>query len=93
MSEVRLTEGFVCAICRRQADNRWRGSRDRHVAPVCVSCETISHYAWHGAIRQRGSFLAGAFMDRRKARQIDALADALSAEAHRIQWENRHAAA
>ncbi len=73
---------FVCAICEREIrDWTGRNGRDRHVAPVCRLCED----RWAGAVPK-----AGAFMDRRKAAQVSALANALNGKAHALDWEARY---
>ena len=73
---------FTCAICEREVhDYRDRNGRDRALSPVCRSCE--SHYGSRAP-------QAGAFMDRRKAVQISALAAALCGKAHCMQWEAEH---
>ncbi|MGX5776954.1 hypothetical protein [Methylorubrum zatmanii] len=73
---------FVCAICEREVrDWSGRNGRDRHLAPVCRGCES----RWSD-----GPIKAGAFMDRRKAAHLSALANALSGKAHAKQWEDRY---
>lgn len=73
---------FVCAICERDVrDYPDRNGRDRQMAPVCRYCER--HYG-------SGAPQHGAFMDRRKAVQISALANALNANAHIKKWEARY---
>jgi len=77
------SEPFVCAICEREIEMRWNThGPDRVVPPVCRYCE--SHYG------SRTKLTAGSFMDRRKAKQIGALAEALSGKAHCMQWSQRH---
>ncbi len=72
---------FTCVICQRECKNRWRrGGRDRHIAPVCRTCEEGS----------RPTLTAGTFMDRRKLSQIRALSEALLSCASIKQWEQRH---
>lgn len=66
-------QGFLCAICGRQAWSRWPGAIQLHpVEPVCRSCEI----EW-GV----GAQPAGAFRDRRIVGIILALANALETEA------------
>lgn len=73
---------FSCAICRRDVvDYAFRNGRDRQLAPLCRSCE--------GYYSDRAP-QAGAFMDRRKAAQISALANALHGEAAVKHWERRY---
>ena len=74
-------DSFTCVICQRQRENRWvRDGRNRHVAPVCWSCEES----------YRARVTTGNFMDRRKASQIFALSEALLGKAHLIKWEAEH---
>ncbi|GEL44283.1 hypothetical protein MEX01_48740 [Methylorubrum extorquens] len=73
---------FVCAICEREVrDYPDRNGRDRHIAPICRGCES----RWPDRPPQ-----AGAFMDRRKAAHLSALANCLNNTAHIRQWEARH---
>lgn len=73
---------FTCAICRRDVvDYPDRNGRERHLAPLCRFCE-----GYYGDRKP----MAGAFMDRRLAVQISALASALTGEAHSKQWSARH---
>ena len=76
-------ESFICASCEREICLRWnpRNRADTIVPPVCRWCEKDLG----GPAPQ-----AGAFMDRRKAVQISALAAALSCEAHSITWRHRY---
>lgn len=66
---------FVCACCEREVRDypTGRSGRDRAIPPVCRYCERT---AW------RSKVMAGAFMDRRIAMQIGALAESLCAEAN-----------
>lgn len=74
---------FDCVICQRPVvDYDGRNGRDRHLAPTCRGCER--HYSDRAPE-------AGAFMDRRKAAQISALANALGGAAHCMEWESKHA--
>lgn len=69
---------FNCAICQRDIrDYEFRKGRDRHIAPICKYCE--------GEYGDRAP-MAGAFMDRRLAVQVSALANALNSRAHMINW-------
>lgn len=73
---------FTCAICERDVtDYDFRSGRDRQLAPLCRYCE--GHYSDRAPT-------VGAFMDRRKATHISALANALSGEAHAKQWMMTH---
>lgn len=77
---------FRCAICDREIrDYPGRNGRDRHLAPVCRVCE---HY-WTERV---GKPAGGSFMDRRKAMQITALAEALHSKAASIQWSSNGSA-
>lgn len=77
---------FTCAICGDFEDYsadqharlfRFRNAREYDIPPVCRSCEI--HWG-------KGSGGWGDLnRDRRIARQISALADALTVEAHRAQ--------
>ena len=75
---------FCCAICRREIrDYPNRNGRDRHLAPICRLCE--------GQYNERtGKPKGGSFMDRRKALQINALAECLRGAAYAKQWEGRY---
>lgn len=73
---------FTCAVCEREVrDWPGRNGRDRQIAPVCRYCES----QWPDCVPK-----AGAFMDRRKAAHLSALANALSGKAHTKQWEGRY---
>lgn len=79
MSDGFNTLLFTCAICSH-AVRDWPG-RDgpaKQVSPICGACE-----------QQYGltTPMPGAFMDRRRARQIKALAEALSSAAHMRNME------
>lgn len=76
-------QSFICAVCERDVDMRWnrRNGPDRIVPPICPYCER--HYGSRGP-------QAGAFMDRRKAVQISALAEALHTEAAHQKWRGHH---
>ena len=78
---------FVCAICQRNIDMRWKfGSRRRAnetLPPLCGSCE---HLYSQGVGKPSG----GTFLDRRMAAQVLALATALHDEAARQQWGHRY---
>lgn len=65
---------FTCAICQRFYENRFPGPRrDWPIPPVCRSCEGY----WGGKVAH-----SGAFKDRRKAVQINALSEAIASAAH-----------
>jgi hypothetical protein len=73
---------FFCSICNRDVfDFASRNGRDRHIPPVCRSCER--HYG-------ERSPSSGAFMDRRLAVQVSALANALAGIASCMEWERTH---
>lgn len=75
---------FRCAICDREIwDCSGRNGRDRHLSPVCRSCE-------HHWTERVGKPSGGAFMDRRKAMQVTALAEALHSEAASLRWSSEH---
>lgn len=77
---------FVCAICGRDVrDYADRRGPDRQVDPVCRYCE-----GEHGGPR---TLRGGSFMDRRKLRQLNALAEVLGGEARRREWEAHYARA
>ena len=73
---------FDCAICRREiVDYFDRSGRDRHIDPICRSCE--GHYS--DTVPK-----AGAFMDRRIAGRLSAIANALCGTAHSMDWDRRY---
>jgi hypothetical protein len=73
---------FDCAICqRRVTDFHNRGGRDRQMEPICRYCE--------GQWSERPPS-AGAFMDRRMACRLAAMANALLNTAHIIDWGRRY---
>ena len=74
---------FTCAICERDVtDYRWLYALPHNpLAPLCRFCE--GHY------RDRLP-TAGSFLDRRKAGQIAALANALHGAASIMDWNRRH---
>lgn len=69
---------FECVVCRREVrDYPNRDVRDRHLEPICRYCE--------GEYSETAP-KAGAFMDRRIAKRISALANALHCKANVISW-------
>lgn len=73
---------FDCVICDREiVDYDFRNGRDRHIAPICRMCE--------GYYTDRGPD-AGAFMDRRMACRLSAIANALQGAAGSMDWERRY---
>lgn len=75
-------EPFVCAICSREASNRWNWSpRDYERPPICKGCE-----ACYRVQRPRG----GSFRDRREAMRLYAIAEALATEATQIEWRTKY---
>jgi len=87
-------DDFVCAICAGDASNRWNHSpRDYERPPICKSCETITGYSWNGRPMTRTKPKGGTHRDRRDAIRIAALADAISAEAKRKLWSEKHGCA
>lgn len=82
---------FTCAICERIASNRYHWSpRDYERPPICMSCESLTGYAWNGTARHRTKPMGGSHRDRREALRIGALADAISQEAAQLQWRTKH---
>ena len=74
---------FTCCICERDiVDYVNRNGRDRHIEPVCNGCER--YYSDRAPTH-------GAFMDRRMAARISALANELNGEANRRQWSRKYA--
>ncbi|MGZ0843129.1 hypothetical protein ACXKGW_28615 [Klebsiella pneumoniae subsp. pneumoniae] len=77
-----LIEDFDCAICGRHVDNRWPPqAASVSLRPICRCCEL--HYG-----RDPGS--AGTIRDRRIARQVSALEEALGTTAYLADWEARN---
>lgn len=75
---------FRCAICDRDIrDYPGRNGRDRHLKPICLSCE-------HRWTERVGKPAGGSFMDRRKAMQIVALVEALHSSAASIKWSSSY---
>ena len=74
-----LFPSFVCVICQYENSMRYeyKLSRTTSLNPICFRCE--SEYA-----PMMGS--AGSIMDRRKTRQIAALAEGLRCEAAHAEW-------
>jgi hypothetical protein len=71
---------FTCRICEVEAPSKWENRDRMTVAPICYRCERD-----YGG----GSGLAAA-MDDRLARQINALAQAISGLAWRQTDKWRH---
>jgi hypothetical protein len=75
---------FDCVICQREVvdyDNTVRNGRDRHLSPICKSCE--GHYSDKPPTH-------GAFMDRRVAKRLSAIANALRGTAGCMEFEARY---
>lgn len=73
---------FDCVICNREiVDYTFRSGRDRHIEPICRVCERS--YSDKGPN-------AGAFMDRRMACRLSAIANALQGTAGSMDWERRY---
>ena len=73
---------FNCVVCRRDIiDFPNRNGRERHIDPICRLCE-----------REYGERVphAGAFMDRRIAFRLSAIANALHNQAGLMEWESRY---
>jgi len=84
-------EDFSCAVCGRLATNQWIYSpRDYERPPICKSCESVKGYAWNGGPQHRTKPSGGTHRDRREAIRIDALADAIAAEANQQHWSARY---
>lgn len=74
---------FTCAICNRDvAPFGMNRGPDKQVAPVCKYC--TEHYAGRSPLQ------GGSWADRRRAKQIAALSEALSSAAHFKRWEEQH---
>ena len=83
MAEKIPPAAFVCAICEREViDWPWVrfGGRDGHIPPLCAACET----------RKPDMIGLGSPMDRRMARRVLTLAEALNGTAHRIIWRAQY---
>lgn len=73
---------FDCVVCERDVvDYDSRSGRDRHIEPICRFCER--HYSDRAPI-------AGAFMDRRLACRLSAIANALQGATSSIEWGRRY---
>jgi hypothetical protein len=73
---------FTCALCQRDVHDFWtRNGRDRQLPPICSGCER-----YYGDRKPTD----GAFMDRRLAQRLSAIANVLSGEAHSKQWMMQH---
>ena len=70
---------FRCTICEREIYDIPRNGRDCQLSPICRGCES----RW---TERMGKPKAGSFMDRRKAMQIAALAEALHSKAASLKW-------
>jgi hypothetical protein len=77
-----LAEEFDCVICGRHVDNRWPGHAvSVSLRPVCRICELD-----YG----RNAGTAGTIRDRRIARQLSAVEEALGSAAYLADWEFRY---
>jgi hypothetical protein len=72
---------FKCQICRHDVFDIPRNGKDRHLRPICQCCE--QSYSDRKPTH-------GAFMDRRFACQLSALANALSNQAYQIEWSRKY---
>lgn len=82
---------FVCAICQREIHDCKRSNiRDRHIPPICRSCENPTAVTWNGRGRDLARITSGSLMDRRKARRLFAVADALHTAATHKEWSAKH---
>lgn len=70
---------FHCAICGLEGPPRWDNLNRTTIAPLCFVCENV----W-----SRGNYASGN-TDMRLARQISALAEAISASAYYLQNGHR----
>ena len=90
---------FECAICERTVVPEYRhlrgqlAGRDGSIKPICKSCENGAHGSNSYGHRFKGvpRLYHGAFMDRRIAIQIGALAQEIEGEAHRKEWSAHYA--
>ena len=74
---------FTCAVCQRPVECwGFNQGADKQVEPVCRYCER--EYG------RKTKLPDGSIMDRRKAVQIKALAEALHTEAAHIKWNVRY---
>lgn len=74
---------FECVICEREIQGYpHENGRERQINPICRLCE--QHYGRGHPIR------VGSFMDRRNAKRLSAIAEALNSTAHIMDWERRH---
>lgn len=74
---------FTCSICGHDvAPFGFNRGPDKQMAPVCRYC--TEHYAG------RSPMQGGSFADRRKAKQILALSEALNSAAHIKKYEARY---
>lgn len=84
---IRPGADFVCAICQHNIEMRWNPKGPRaNIPPLCWSCENESGYDWAGRARNRSKPSGGNFLDRRKAVQILALAEAIEQQANRVKY-------
>lgn len=84
---------FICAICKESARDYYASpssANHRVIPPICMSCEKPSVYSWNGRGRSVGIVKDGSFGDRRMARRLYAIADALECTANRMIWERQH---
>lgn len=88
-------EAFTCAICEQQEDRRfaWR-PQDVGIAPICKRCEHSwsTYSSWNGSSRDQGRVNAGTFGDRRMARRLFAIAEALHTAAIQAEWRAKNGA-
>lgn len=79
--------GFTCKICTKEIDDRFGWDR-RYTSkpPICRRCEQPSYPTWNGSSRSVGLVKDGSLGDRRMARRLYAIADAINGEANRQNW-------
>ena len=91
-----MGESFICGICLHEADNRfsWR-IQDQSIPPICKRCEMewSTYTGWHGRGHDKGKVTSGALRDRREARRLFAVAEALEHIANRQEWTQKHGCA
>lgn len=86
-----MSEGFTCAICQRQIRPMlWTTRGERDTPPICYTCENVGGYDWTGRARNRTKPTGGAFMDRRYATRVLALADELASVAKQQEWSKKY---
>lgn len=82
---------FRCVICERTIEmGRHFDERRRQFPPVCFDCESPMAHSGYGSRRVTGSRVTeGTHLDRRMARRVFALADAIETLARHIEWKGK----